>query len=252
MRSKISLAIIFSIIILSMLITFVLAQDIRPINQQGLEKSYSPTEGSSYSSDGSNSNDRDEQIRPASQTSDRGTYSGQIRPANQKMTDKASDENDTNGEDSSNNQTNEENSTEYNPVVNDSTEPEIDVNETIPNNETEDNETVPVEETGLINLATVLSSTLSSASGYGGFILDTASNILQFEISYMNLSTPEIGASIDNNDGLIFALPFGMQKTGTWTYPEYYENDLINGNTIIKIKSLLFPDGELTGSITEI
>jgi hypothetical protein len=271
MRYKYFVSVFTIIIVLTICIAFISAEDIRPANQVNQETGYTPgDDGSIYSSDGTNTNDPSEPIRPASQTPGRGVDE-QIRPANQlnqergysptegsmygsgfsynNDDDEEEDDNIDNSTDINNtNINNTDNETDH--ITNTTINPDINVT-----NETEDNSSdVDTNETVIpssVNMLAQLSGT-STGNGVGEFVLNTISNTLSYDIEYFDLSTPEIGASINNAGGIIFALPLGMHKIGVWSYNENYENDIIDGNTFVKIRSLLYPDGETSGTIITI
>ncbi|MBR9704323.1 CHRD domain-containing protein, partial [Candidatus Pacearchaeota archaeon] len=218
---------------------------------QNMEKGYSPNEGSAYSSDGSNTNDRDDGIRPAAQTSDR-EVGDQKRPANQNMNKgynptQGSDYSSSGGSSSSSSSSSSSRSSGSNAiptsntgggndVVGEQINPEIIV------------PTIVIE----YELESTLTSDETDATGFGKFFIDTTDNTFDFNIEYEDLGSAETSANIKNNQGILFALPLGMSKSGTWNFHETFELDLLNGDTIVTISSLMFPGGELIGSILRI
>ncbi|MBI3443599.1 DUF4832 domain-containing protein [Candidatus Woesebacteria bacterium] len=95
----------------------------------------------------------------------------------------------------------------------------------------------------------------STGTGNGTITLDTNSNILTFNISYTGLSSVETAAHIHGpapygvSAGILFTLPSGSQKTGTWNYPETLEQAILTGQTYVNIHSQNYSDGEIRGQI---
>jgi hypothetical protein len=166
----------------------------------------------------------DDQIRPAPQTDSRGT-GDQIRPANQQTLPTDGNGGYTPSEGSS------YSSSEYHaPPVVDTVNMHAELNNTDLN-------------------------TTSNATGTGQFVLNTTSNTLSYDVTYSNLSSNETGAEITvpgvivNNETVSYQLPFGDIKTGVISFLEEVKTFFLNGNALVKIKSLLFPDGEVSGYI---
>lgn len=97
----------------------------------------------------------------------------------------------------------------------------------------------------------------SNATGNAKFVVDKAANTLSYDVQYSKLSSNETGASINgpatinqNAVALLF-LPLGANKVGILHYAEAVEKYLLSSQTYINIKSLLFPNGELRGQITQ-
>ncbi len=166
----------------------------------------------------------DNQIRPAPQTDSRGTGE-QIRPANQQNLPS-----DGNGG--------------YTPSEGSSYSSSI-------------HQTPPVVDTVKLNATlngTNINST-SNATGTGDFVLNKTANTLDYNITYIGLSSNETGAEIDvqglitNNQTVSFLLPLGEIKQGVISFVQEVENYILDGNVLVKIKSLLFPDGEISGYI---
>jgi len=110
------------------------------------------------------------------------------------------------------------------------------------------NSTAKINSTNLTNMT-------SNATGTAKFVVDKASNTLSYDVEYKDLSSNETGTTI-NMQGLnqnaieLLFLPIGMHKVGVVKYVDAIEEYLLNGQTYINIKSLLFPNGELRGQIT--
>ncbi len=95
----------------------------------------------------------------------------------------------------------------------------------------------------------------TSARGTGEFKVDTVHNTVDFEIKYQGLSSAEIASHIHgfaaagSNAGVLFPLPLGAEKKGTWTYTEDQEAGILGGLTYVNVHSENFPDGEIRGQI---
>jgi hypothetical protein len=93
----------------------------------------------------------------------------------------------------------------------------------------------------------------SSALGYGVVVVNTDVNTLVFDISH-NVAQ-EVAAHIHGfagpgtNGGVLFPLPLGTHKVGTWNYPESAEANILAGLTYINIHSTSFPGGEIRGQV---
>lgn len=120
---------------------------------------------------------------------------------------------------------------------------------------------IPATLTNMVELKAVLSGsfeipvTTSTATGQGKFFINTASNTLMFDIRIHNLNGVETAAHIHGpasstqNAGVLFTLPTGTIKVGTWNYAESQESDILNGRTYVNVHSNKFPDGEIRGQI---
>lgn len=222
MRLKFTLAIISMFVVLA-LITSVIAsaEQIRPANQVNQDTGYSPNVGSDYSSTGTNENNRNDQIRPAAQTDNRGVGE-QIRPANQLNQDT--------GYSSS------EGSRYSSGQVSEKTK--IDM------------------KADLLRTTETAGNITSSASGTGSIIVNKRANTLSYDITYQDLSSNETEADIykpfNGTDTVLFSLPLGQHKVGVLSYGQSLELDILNGMSYINIHSILFPNGELKGQIITI
>jgi hypothetical protein len=97
--------------------------------------------------------------------------------------------------------------------------------------------------------------TASAGTGNGYFAIDTAANTLSFNISFAGLGSAETLAHIHGpaapgmNAGILFNLPLGSPKIGTWNYPEMQEANILGGLTYVNIHSALLGSGEIRGQI---
>ena len=97
-----------------------------------------------------------------------------------------------------------------------------------------------------------------ASPGFGGgtAVLDTDANTLRFEIAVGGLSAAETAAHIHGpadpgvNAGVVFALPLGNPKIGTWNYPETLEADILAGRMYMNVHTLSHPAGEIRGQVT--
>lgn len=107
-----------------------------------------------------------------------------------------------------------------------------------------------------LNGAQEVPATASSATGNGSFTIDTVANTLSFNITTSGLTGgAETGAHIHGpaaagvNAPILFELPLGSSKSGTWTYPEASEADILAGTMYVNVHTTLFPNGEIRGQI---
>lgn len=106
-----------------------------------------------------------------------------------------------------------------------------------------------------IDAAQEVPPTGSAATGNGYFAIDTTANTLTYNISYSGLGSAETlahihgPAPIGTNAGILFNLPLGTPKTGTWTYPEAQEANILGGQTYVNIHTSLIGSGEIRGQI---
>lgn len=165
-----------------------------------------------------------EQIRPAPQTESRG-LDEQIRPANQQDLPSNGNGNYNPSEGSS-----YSSSIQKAPLVSDS-----------------------VKLTANLNASNINST--SNATGTASFVLNKTSNTMSYNITYTGLSSNETSADITipgvliQNNTVSLPLQLGHVRNGIISFVQEIENYLLNGSALIKIRSLLFPNGEIGAQI---
>ncbi len=166
-----------------------------------------------------------EQVRPAPQTESRGVGE-QIRPANQQGLPSDGNGNYHSSEGSSTYSS----SIQTTPPVSDS-----------------------VKLTATLNGSNINST--SNATGFASFALNKTSNTLRFNLTFGNLSSNQSGAEITvpglliQNNTVSYPLQLGQIQNGIISFIQEVESYLLEGKAIIKIRSLLFPNGEIGGQI---
>src|SRR6185369_12825703 len=81
----------------------------------------------------------------------------------------------------------------------------------------------------------------TTGSGGGYFVIDTDANTVNFWISFAGLSSPENAAHIHGfagpgtPAGVVFGLPAGNPKVGTWNYVEGQEASILAGLCYVNI-----------------
>lgn len=165
-----------------------------------------------------------EQIRPAPQTESRGVNE-QIRPANQQNLPS-----DGNGNYHATEGSSYSSSIYKAPIVSDS-----------------------VKLTASLNGSNINST--SNAVGNASLVLNKTSNTLSYDLTYSDLNSNESGAEIIipgllfENNTASYSLQLGEIKKGIISFMQEAESYLLEGKALIKIRSLLFPNGEIGGEI---
>jgi len=112
--------------------------------------------------------------------------------------------------------------------------------------------------TATIDAAQEVPPTGEPGTGSGTFVMDTEANTLEFHIEFSGLSSPETAAHIHGfapagqEAGILFSLPGGSPKDGTWNFAENQEAGIINGLTYVNIHTQNYPDGEIRGQIVQV
>ncbi len=108
--------------------------------------------------------------------------------------------------------------------------------------------------TATIDQAQETPPTGSPATGKATFVVDRATKTLSFFITFSGLGSAEVSAHIHQGapgvpGPILFALPLGSPKIGTWNYPAAQEQNIITGLTYVNIHSANFGGGEIRGQI---
>jgi len=95
----------------------------------------------------------------------------------------------------------------------------------------------------------------TTGTGGGYFVIDTDANTVNFWVSFAGLSTAETAAHIHGfigpgtPAGVLFSLPAGNPKVGTWNYTEPQEASILAGLAYVNIHTTANPNGEIRGQI---
>lgn len=95
----------------------------------------------------------------------------------------------------------------------------------------------------------------TGAQGFALFNINPTTNNLDFYILYGGLVGVETAAHIHGlalpgtNAGVLFPLPAGSPKVGTWNYPEAQEQNILDGMMYVNIHTAFAPGGEIRGQI---
>ena len=95
----------------------------------------------------------------------------------------------------------------------------------------------------------------TTGTGGGYFVIDTDANQVNFWVSFAGLSSAETGAHIHGFAGsgtpaaVLFTLPAGNPKVGTWNYNEADEASILGGLCYMNIHTTNNPGGEIRGQI---
>ena len=92
-----------------------------------------------------------------------------------------------------------------------------------------------------------------ASSGYALTAIDTAANVLGFDLHVTQLSGPETSAhihgyaSLGEDSNLLLAIVVSPRALGTWTYPAANETDVLTGRTYFNVHTGLNSNGEIRG-----
>jgi hypothetical protein len=96
---------------------------------------------------------------------------------------------------------------------------------------------------------------VTNAQGNAALSYDTVTNVLSYNITFAGLTTPELFSHIHGpsprgvDGGILFTLPNGSPKVGTFNLTEPQEANLLGGQLYLNIHSNNFPGGEIRGQI---
>ncbi len=95
----------------------------------------------------------------------------------------------------------------------------------------------------------------TGATGFALFNIDPVANNLSYYINYGGLGSAETAAHFHGtalpgtNAGVLFPLPAGSPKVGTWNYPEAQEQNILDGMLYVNIHTVVNGGGEIRGQI---
>jgi hypothetical protein len=94
-----------------------------------------------------------------------------------------------------------------------------------------------------------------TSSGFALVAIDTAANVLGYDVHVNQLSGAEAAAHIHGyaqlgaNAGVVQPLALGARKLGTWTFPAANKPDVLLGRTYFNSHTAANPGGEIRGQI---
>jgi len=95
----------------------------------------------------------------------------------------------------------------------------------------------------------------TTATGTGVFWANTQTNVLNYLITYADLSSTETGAhfhgyaAAGTTAAQVFDLGVGFHKSGTWTYPQNSETNILNDLLSTDVHSTTNTTGEIRGQV---
>jgi hypothetical protein len=98
----------------------------------------------------------------------------------------------------------------------------------------------------------------SPATGTAWFALNTDTNLVNYSVVFSGLVAPESGAHVHgtatacNAAGILFGLPLGNPKIGSYSVSAGQKADMQNGLHYINIHSNTHPGGEIRGQILQV
>jgi len=96
---------------------------------------------------------------------------------------------------------------------------------------------------------------LSVAYGTAYFVLDREANTLGYSITVARLNGTETAAHLHGfappgtTAPVLLTLPLGKTKSGSWTYPEALEDQLVAGLAYVDVHTTNFPAGQVRGQL---
>ncbi len=97
-----------------------------------------------------------------------------------------------------------------------------------------------------------------TSAGFAMAAIDTASNILSYDVRVLMVSPNETAAHIHGfaasgtNAGVLQPLSLGPQKVGTWAYGAANEGEVLSGRTYFNVHTNANPGGEIRGQIENV
>jgi hypothetical protein len=110
--------------------------------------------------------------------------------------------------------------------------------------------------TAVIDQSQSVPPTGSGATGYAALVLNDAQTQVEYAITYENLEGAETGAHFHKappgeTGSIVYILPLGTPKFGTWDLTAHDVGDLLAGQIYVNIHSDLYISGEIRGDISE-
>lgn len=98
----------------------------------------------------------------------------------------------------------------------------------------------------------------TNALGTAWFVVDVEADTITYQLTFDQLNGNEVAAHIDGyappgaTGSMVFSLPMGKHKSGTWSYAAADEQSILDGLAYVKIDSDTSPSGELRGQIEQV
>jgi hypothetical protein len=103
--------------------------------------------------------------------------------------------------------------------------------------------------------AQVVPPVTTTATATGIFMLNTQTNVMTYQITYADLSSAETGAHLHGyvpagqTSASVHDLPTGFHKTGTWTYTQANEANILQDLVYADVETTNNPTGEIRGQL---
>lgn len=94
-----------------------------------------------------------------------------------------------------------------------------------------------------------------AGTGFGSFTFDTDTNLLEWNVTYENLTSTPFASHIHGpadfgvNAAALLPLTVGDPTVGSATIDDNFETALLGGMTYVNFHTTLFPPGEIRGQI---